>query len=157
MNIYDFTVNDHKGKPVPLSIYQGKILLLVNTATHCGFTPQYAGLQGLYDTFKDQGFFVLDFPCNQFAQQAPGTDDEIHDFCTLKYATTFPRFAKIDVNGPEESPLYTWLKSQKKGIMGNKIKWNFTKFLIDRQGQIIGRYAPTVPPEKLSPLIQQLL
>jgi glutathione peroxidase len=157
MTLYDITVTDHEGKDFPLSQYQGKILLIVNTATHCGFTPQYAGLQSLYETYKDKGFEILDFPCNQFAKQAPGTNEEIHSFCALKYQTAFPRFAKIDVNGPEESPLYTWLKSQKKGLFNEKIKWNFTKFLIDRTGNAVERYAPAITPEKIIPAIQSLL
>jgi glutathione peroxidase len=137
------------GSDVPLSQYKGKVLLIVNTATGCGFTPQYEGLQKLYDAYKEKGLEILDFPCNQFANQAPGTIDEINSFCTLNYGTTFPRFAKIDVNGANESPLYTYLKQRKKGALGARIKWNFTKFLIDREGNVVQRYAPADTPESI--------
>ena len=157
MSIYDFTVKGADGKDVSLSDYKGKVLLIVNTATGCGFTPQYAGLQKLYDTHKSRGFEVLDFPCNQFANQAPGTDEEIGSFCTLKYATTFPRFQKIDVNGANASPLYVWLKSQKSGMLGSGVKWNFTKFLVNGRGEVIGRYAPTTTPEALDKEIEKML
>ena len=140
-----------------LAQYKGKVLLIVNTATGCGFTPQYEGLQKLYDTYKDKGLVILDFPCNQFANQAPGTIDEINSFCTLNYGTTFPRFAKIDVNGDNESPLYTYLKKQKKGTLGTRIKWNFTKFLIDREGNVVQRYAPADTPESIEKDIVALL
>ena len=130
--IYDISVKDNKGNDVSLSEYKGKVLLIVNTATGCGFTPQYEGLEALYEKYRDRGFEILDFPCNQFAGQAPGSDEEIHSFCTLKYNTQFRRFAKVKVNGDEEDPLYTYLKSQQKGLFGSKIKWNFTKFLVDR-------------------------
>ena len=157
MNVYDFTVNDAAGNDVSLSKYKGKVLLIVNTATGCGFTPQYEGLEKLYKTYHDQGFEILDFPCNQFLNQAPGSDEEINNFCTLKYDTTFPRFAKIDVNGDNAIPLYQWLKSQEKGFLTSSIKWNFTKFLIDRLGNVVGRYAPVTPPEKLEDEIKELL
>jgi glutathione peroxidase len=134
MNIYDFTVRDIKGQNTSLNCFKGKVLLIVNTATGCGFTPQYAGLQKLYDDYRVKGFEILDFPCNQFGHQAPGTEDEINNFCTLNYHTTFPRFAKIEVNGENEHPLYKYLKSQQKGIVTANIKWNFTKFLVDRKG-----------------------
>ena len=157
MNVYDFTVKDAAGNDVSLSKYKGKVLLIVNTATGCGFTPQYEGLEKLYKTYHDQGFEILDFPCNQFLNQAPGSDEEINNFCTLKYDTTFPRFAKIDVNGDNAIPLYQWLKSQEKGFLTSSIKWNFTKFLIDRLGNVVGRYAPVTPPEKLEDEIKELL
>ena len=157
MNIFDIAVKDTKGNDAPLSEYKGKVLLVVNTATGCGFTPQYKGLQALYDKYAAQGFEVLDFPCNQFANQAPDSINEINSFCSINYGTTFPRFAKIDVNGENESPLYTWLKAEKGGKLGSKIKWNFTKFLIDREGRVVKRYAPTFKPEKLEQDISNLL
>ena len=157
MNIYDFTVKDSKGNDVSLSEFKGKVLLIVNTATGCGFTPQYKGLEELYRKYQSEGLEILDFPCNQFGHQAPGTDAEINEFCTLKYDTTFPRFRKIDVNGAEEAPLYNWLKSQKGGFLGSRIKWNFTKFLVDRDGRVVGRFAPTVTPAKLEARIKELL
>ena len=156
--IYDYTVKDRKGNPVSMSEYAGKTLLIANTATGCGFTPQYEGLEALYEKYKDQGFEILDFPCNQFGRQAPGSNDEIHEFCTLRYNTTFPRFAKIDVNGANEDPLYTYLKSrQKGGLLGSKIKWNFTKFLVDKEGNVIGRFAPTDTPEKIDAKVAAIL
>ena len=157
MSIYDYTVKDKNGNDVNLNDYKGKIMLIVNTATGCGFTPQYVGLQNLYNQYKEQGFVVLDFPCNQFANQAPGTEAEISEFCQLHYGVTFPQFSKIEVNGEKEEPLYTYLKSQKNGILGGKIKWNFTKFLIDRDGTVVERYAPTTTPEKIEAKINELL
>lgn len=157
MSIYDFTVKDAKGSDVRLSDYKGKVLLIVNTATGCGFTPQYEGLQTLYETYQAQGLEILDFPCNQFGHQAPGTEEEIVTFCKGRFGVTFRQFAKINVNGEDESPLYTYLKSQKGGVMGSNIKWNFTKFLIDRDGNVVERYAPTVTPEKLENEIKELL
>ncbi len=157
MNLYDITVTDRKGTPVTLSRYKGKTLLIVNTATGCGFTPQYEGLEALYRKYKDQGLEILDFPCNQFGHQAPGTQEEIHQFCTMNYDVSFPQFAKIEVNGPGESPLYSYLKSQQSGILGSKIKWNFTKFLVDKNGNVTNRYAPTDKPEKLEKDILALL
>ena len=157
MSLYDLTVNDREGNPVSMKEYEGKVLLIVNTATGCGFTPQYTGLEALYDRFRSRGFAVLDFPCNQFAGQAPGTDAEIHQFCTLNFGTTFPRFAKVDVNGENESPLYTYLKQEKGGLLGSAIKWNFTKFLIDREGNVVKRFAPMDAPEKLADDIEALL
>lgn len=179
--IYDFTVTDNKGNAVQLSQYKGKVLLIVNTATACGFTPQYEDLDSLYDTYATKGLEILDFPCNQFGAQAPGTDEEIHEFCTLRYNTQFPRFKKIDVNGDNEQPLYTYLKAQ-KGFAGfdpvhpltkilhdmfskadadyaNKpdIKWNFTKFLIDKEGNVVARFEPTATKEALAPAIEALL
>ena len=157
MGIYDFTVLNTKMEPVSLAEYKGKVLLVVNTATGCGFTPQYEGLEALYKKYEGQGFVVLDFPCNQFAGQAPGTEEEIVNFCQLKYDVTFPQFAKIKVNGNEADPLYKWLKKQKGGLLGSAIKWNFTKFLIDREGNVIERYAPTTKPEEIEKDILKLL
>lgn len=157
MNIYDFKVKDGKGNEVSLEEYKGKILLVVNTATGCGFTPQYEGLEDLYQQYQSQGFEILDFPCNQFGNQAPGTNEEISSFCTLKYGVSFQQFSKIDVNGEKESPLYTYLKEQKGGILGGTIKWNFTKFLVDREGRIVSRFAPTVTPEAMKKDIEKLL
>lgn len=157
MKIYDFKVRNAKGVEVPMTEYQGKVLLIVNTATGCGFTPQYEGLQKLYDKYRDRGLEILDFPCNQFGHQAPGTEEEIQEFCTLKYNTTFPLFAKIDVNGKEAEPLFSFLKNQKGGIFGNDIKWNFTKFLVSRDGTVVERYAPMTTPEKIEKDILKLL
>ena len=165
--VYDFTVKDRQGNDVSLSQYQGKVLLIVNTATGCGFTPHYEPLEAMYKEFREKGLEILDFPCNQFANQAPGTEDEIHEFCTLKYGTEFPQFAKIDVNGENADPLFAYLAEEKpfegfgKGLknaalkkfadMNNKafgdkthIGWNFTKFLVDREGKVIARFEPTV-------------
>ena len=155
-SIYNFTVKDAKGDDVDLAQFKGKVLLVVNTATGCGFTPQYKGLEELYETYHDRGFDILDFPCNQFGHQAPGTNTEIVNFCTLTYHTQFPQMAKIDVNGPDESPVYTWLKAQKGGV-GKKIKWNFTKFLLDREGNVVKRYAPPTKPEDIAADIEKLL
>ena len=157
MNIYSYSVKAQDGSEVSLADYQGKILLIVNTATGCGFTPQYEGLQDLYEKYQSQGFEILDFPCNQFGHQAPGSDDEITDFCQSRYGVTFRQFKKIKVNGEGEEPLYTFLKSQKKGVMSNNIKWNFTKFLVDRKGNVVARFAPTVTPEKIDEQIKELL
>ena len=157
MNIYDYKVKDKVGKEVSLKQYEGKVLLIVNTATGCGFTPQFDGLQDLYEKYQGQGFEILDFPCNQFGNQAPGSDEEITDFCNSRYGITFPQFAKIEVNGANEAPLYTYLKSQKGGVMGSKIKWNFTKFLVDRSGNVIERFAPTTTPEAIDEKIEKLL
>lgn len=157
MNIYEYQVKDAKGNLVNMNEYKGKVLLIVNTATECGFTPQYKGLQELYEKYQKQGFEILDFPCNQFAHQAPGDEDEIQKFCELKYKTTFRLFAKIDVNGENEAPLYTYLKSQKGGFFNSKIKWNFTKFLVDKNGKVVGRFSPTTKPEKLESKIKALL
>ncbi|MDO4798746.1 MAG: glutathione peroxidase [Coriobacteriales bacterium] len=155
--IYDFEVMDQSGANKSLSEYEGKVLLVVNTATGCGFTPQYTGLQAMYEKYHDRGFEILDFPCNQFGNQAPGSDDEIHEFCVGRFSMTFPQFSKIDVNGKDESPLYTWLKSQKGGIGGKKIKWNFTKFLVDRNGQVVARFAPTKEPKDIEAAVEELL
>lgn len=157
MGIYDYAVKAQDGSEVSLADYQGKVLLIVNTATGCGFTPQYDGLQDLYDKYQAQGLEILDFPCNQFGHQAPGSDEEITDFCQSRYGVTFRQFKKIEVNGKDEEPLYTFLKSQQKGVMGNNIKWNFTKFLVDRKGTVVARFAPTVTPEKIDEQIKELL
>ncbi len=157
MTIYDFSVKARDGKEVSLKDYQGKVLLVVNTATGCGFTPQYKGLQELYNKYKDKGLEILDFPCNQFANQAPGNDDEIHTFCTGRFGITFPQFAKIDVNGKNEDPLYKYLKSQKGGLCTSKIKWNFTKFLVAKDGTVLKRFAPTDTPEKIDAYIAKAL
>lgn len=155
--IYDITVKDNKGLDVNLGEYKGKVLLIVNTATGCGFTPQYDGLQDLYEKYQEKGFEILDFPCNQFANQAPGTEEEIESFCQARFGITFRQFAKIDVNGKNQSPLYAYLKSEQKGALGSNIKWNFTKFLVDRDGNVVARFAPTVTPEKLDADVAKLL
>ena len=157
MGLYDFKVKDSKGELVEMSAYKGKVLLVVNTATGCGFTPQYKGLQALYDKYNAQGLEVLDFPCNQFGHQAPGSDAEIGQFCTLNYGTTFPRFAKVDVNGDNAEPLFKYLKICKGGFLGSRIKWNFTKFLVSRDGEVVERYAPMTAPEKIEDDIKALL
>jgi glutathione peroxidase len=156
--IADFTVTTNKGEPLDLSAKLGTVLLVVNTASKCGFTPQYDGLEKLYQTYKDRGFEVLGFPCNQFGAQEPGSADEIEQFCKINFGVTFPLMAKIDVNGPDASPLYDWMKAEKKGLMGTTaVKWNFTKFLIDRQGRVVKRYAPTDKPEAIARDIEKLL
>lgn len=157
MKIYDFRVRSAKGEEVQMTEFQGKVLLIVNTATGCGFTPQYEGLQKLYEKYKDRGLVVLDFPCNQFGHQAPGTEHEIQEFCTLKYNTTFPLFAKIEVNGKDADPLFVFLKKQKRGFLGSDIKWNFTKFLVSREGTVVERYAPMIKPETIESDIMKLL
>ena len=179
-NIYDFTVKDRKGNEVSLNEYAGKALLIVNTATGCGFTPHYEPLEAMYKEFRDQGFEILDFPCNQFANQAPGSEDEIHEFCTLKFGTEFPQFAKVDVNGDNADPLFAYLAAEKpfagfgRGLkaaalnkfadMNNKqfgdkayIKWNFTKFLINRQGEVAARFEPTVDMEEVREAVAVIL
>ena len=179
MNIYDFMVKAQNGDDVSLSSFQGKVLLVVNTATGCGFTPQYTELQEMYEKYKEQGFEILDFPCNQFANQTPGTDEEVHDFCTGRYGITFPQYSKIDVNGENAIPLYKWLTANTKfegfdGPMGlilrpvvkkmdkdyknnGNIKWNFTKILIDREGNIAARYEPTADIKKIRARVEELL
>ena len=156
-NIYDFSVLDQNNQATPLESYRGNVLLIVNTATGCGLTPQYQGLQELYDRYQDQGFEILDFPCNQFMGQAPGSAEEINNFCSLHYQTTFPRFAKIKVNGKEAAPLYVWLKDQKSGPLGKRIEWNFTKFLIGRDGQVLERFSSKTAPQNLQESIENLL
>lgn len=156
-SLYDFTVSDQADQPVSLKDYKGKVVLIVNTATGCGLTPQYQGLQELYDKYKDQGFEILDFPCNQFMGQAPGNAEEINTFCTLNYQTTFPRFAKIKVNGKEAEPLFDWLKKEKSGPLGARIEWNFAKFLINREGKVVERFSSKTDPLKLEEAINTLL
>ena len=157
MSIYDFTMKNAEGDFVDFHTYEGKVLLIVNTATGCGFTPQYEGLQALYAKYHDQGLEILDFPCNQFGHQAPGSDAEITNFCQLTYQTAFPQFSKIDVNGENEAPLYTFLKQQQGGVLGDAIKWNFTKFLVNRHGDVVARFAPQTSLEKMEDAIQKLL
>ena len=156
-SLYDFTVSDQADQPVSLNDYKGKVVLIVNTATGCGLTPQYQGLQELYDKYKDQGFEILDFPCNQFMGQAPGSAEEINTFCTLNYQTTFPQFAKIKVNGKEAEPLFDWLKKEKSGPLGARIEWNFAKFLINREGKVVERFSSKTDPLKLEEAINTLL
>ena len=156
--IADFSVQLPNGEEISLADKTGKVLLVVNTASRCGFTPQYDGLEALYRKFKDQGFEVVAFPCNQFGAQEPGNAEEIATFCKLTYDVTFPMMAKIDVNGDEATPLYQWMKGEAPGLMGSKsIKWNFTKFLIDREGKVVRRYAPTDKPEGIEKDIATLL
>lgn len=157
MNFYDFTMEDIQGNAVDFSDYQGKVVLVVNTASECGFTPQFVGLERLYQSYREQGLVILGFPCNQFGKQDPGTESEIEEFCQVNYGVTFPMFAKIEVNGENEAPLYSWLKEEKGGMLGDAIKWNFTKFLIDRDGEVVKRFAPQTAPEKLSEDIEALL
>lgn len=176
MKIYDFTVKGIQNEDISLSIYKGKVLLIINGATGCGFTPQYDGLQELYEKYKPEGFEVLDFPSNQFLEQAPGTNEEIIGFCKLNFGVEFPQFSKIEVNGPGEEPLYKYLKAAVKetknektdglyekvkqytpGLADNDIRWNFTKFLIDREGNVIIRFAPTVTPEEIEKYVVKLL
>lgn len=155
-SVYDFTVLDKDDKEISLSKYEGKVLLIVNTATHCGFTKQYDALEALYEKYKDQGFEILDFPCNQFGNQAPESDEEIDSFCALNFGTSFDRFKKIDVNGENEAPLYSFLKTEKPGL-GKAIKWNFTKFLIDREGNVVSRFGSNKKPENMKKDIEKLL
>jgi glutathione peroxidase len=156
--IYDFEVDDIHGKKVKLGTYKGKVLLIVNTASKCGFTPQYKGLEALHEKLGPRGFEVLGFPCNQFGAQEPGSAQEIESFCELNYGVSFPLFAKIDVNGDGAAPLYKHLKKAKPGLLGSEaIKWNFTKFLVDREGKVVERYAPNAEPEKIAPDIEKLL
>jgi glutathione peroxidase len=155
--IYDFTAKSLAGDEVPLKRFEGQVLLIVNTASACGFTPQYRGLQELHQALSPRGFAVLGFPCNQFGAQEPGDAKQIGEFCTSNYAITFPMFAKIDVNGASAHPLYDYLKRAKSGLLGPSIKWNFTKFLVDRSGEVVARHAPTARPEGLRKEIEALL
>lgn len=157
MNIYDISVKNNNGEDVSISEYKGSVILIVNTATGCGFTPQYEGLQQLYDNYKDSGLEILDFPCNQFGNQAKGSDEEINSFCSLNYNTTFKRFKKIEVNGANEDSLFKFLKSEKSGVLGKKIKWNFTKFLVDRNGNVVERFGPNVKPKDIEEYIKKLI
>lgn len=157
-SIYDFSVRDIKGNEASMADYKGKVLLIVNTASKCGFTPQFEGLQALHEELGDQGFEVLGFPCNQFMNQDPANEDAISQFCSLNYGVSFPMFAKVDVNGDGAHPLFQFLKREAKGLMGSeKVKWNFTKFLVNRDGQVIRRYAPTAKPADIRSDIEKLL
>jgi glutathione peroxidase len=157
MPIYDFSARRNSGEECDLAVYRGKVLLVVNVASKCGFTPQYKGLQNLYEQFGPRGFEVLAFPCDQFGHQEPGSDAEIATFCDSTYGVTFPLFAKIEVNGKNAHPLYVWLRQQKGGLLGDGIKWNFTKFLTDRVGTVQARFAPTTKPESLARDVAELL
>jgi glutathione peroxidase len=157
-SLFDIQVETITGERTSMGDYQGKVLLIVNTASKCGFTPQFEGLQKLYETFHDQGLEVLGFPCNQFMSQDPGNNDEISQFCALNYGVGFPMFAKLQVNGPEAHPLYQFLKHRAKGLMGSeRVKWNFTKFLVNREGEVVKRYPPTAKPADLRKDIEQLI
>jgi len=156
--IYDFSVDDIKGKPVKLDKYKDKVLLIVNTASKCGFTPQYKGLEALYEKYHGKGLEILGFPCNQYVAQEPGTEKEIAAFCELNYGVTFPMFAKVDVNGKGAAPVFNYLKAEKPGLLGSEaIKWNFTKFLVDRKGTVLARYAPNDTPESMAGDIEKAL
>ena len=155
--VYDFTAQSLAGEEVPLKRFEGQVLLIVNTASACGFTPQYRGLEALQREYGPRGFSVLGFPCNQFGGQEPGDARQIEQFCATTYDVSFPMFAKIDVNGGQAHPLYSYLKNAKSGLLGSSIKWNFTKFLVDRSGRVVGRYAPTATPESLKREIEELL
>lgn len=157
MSIYQFSAKTNKGEVQSLADYQGKVLLIVNTASRCGFTPQYKGLQKLYDDYRESGLEVLGFPCNQFNQQEPGTSEEIQSFCELNFGVTFPLFEKIEVKGPNAHPLFQYLTRQAPGFVTKDIKWNFTKFLVDRNGNVVKRYAPTTKPERLEADIKRLV
>jgi glutathione peroxidase len=155
---YDFTAHGLDGAAAPLDAYRGKVLLIVNTASQCGFTPQYAGLEALWKKYRDRGLVVLGFPCNQFGGQEPGEAAEIANFCSLTYDVSFPMMAKIDVNGPAADPLYAWLKHEKRGLLGSEsVKWNFTKFLVGRDGEVIARYGSTTEPKSLERAIEAAL
>lgn len=156
MTIYDFIVKDINEKDVALSKFKNKVLLIVNTATGCGFTPQYKQLEELYRKYKDKGLEILDFPCNQFANQTPGSSKEIQSFCSLNYGVSFKQFKKIDVNGKNAAPIFTYLKAKKPGLFGKRIKWNFTKFLVDKQGNVVKRFSPTTNPLKIEKDILKL-
>jgi len=155
--IYDFSAVTLAGEDLPLGAFEGQVLLIVNTASACGFTPQYKGLEDLQQTFKPRGFSVLGFPCNQFGSQEPGDARQIEQFCESNYHVSFPMFEKIDVNGEQAHPLYKFLKSERSGLLGSSIKWNFTKFLVDRSGRVVARHAPTTKPESLTKEIEALL
>lgn len=157
MNFYDFSAKDINGQDIKMSKYRGKVILIVNTASKCGFTPQFKGLEELYNTYKEKGFEILGFPCNQFKNQDPASNAEINNFCQLNYGVTFTMFEKIDVKGPNTHPIYKYLKDEAKGILSKEIKWNFTKFLLDSNGNVIKRYAPTTSPIKIKEDIEKLL
>lgn len=154
---YDYKVKNISGEDVSMSEYKGKVVLIVNTASKCGFTKQYEGLEELYEKYKDQGFVILGFPCNQFGAQEPGGNEEIKNFCTSTFSVTFPMMSKIDVNGENADPLYKFLKSEQGGILGDDIKWNFTKFLIDREGNVVDRFASQKTPKALEKEVEKLL
>lgn len=155
--IYDFIVKGNKDQDVDLAQYRGKVLLIVNTASKCGFSPQYKGLEGLYQKYKDQGLVILGFPCNQFANQEPANDDEIASFCELNYGVTFPLMKKVDVNGKGAAPVYQFLKKRARGFLFSRIKWNFTKFLVDKDGHTVKRFSPITKPESLEPDILNMI
>jgi glutathione peroxidase len=155
--LYDFEVRTIDGSSESLEDYRGDVVVVVNVASRCGYTPQYAGLQQLYGKYQDRGFVVLGFPCNQFGDQEPGSEAEISEFCSLTYGVTFPMFAKVDVNGPDAHPLYRWLQSEKSGLLGKRIKWNFTKFLVSREGAVVQRYGSTTTPDQIAGDIEQQL
>ncbi|NRF90718.1 glutathione peroxidase [Paenibacillus frigoriresistens] len=157
MNVHQFTVRTIRGEEKSLADYQGQVLLIVNTATKCGFAPQFTGLQELHDTYKEQGFSVLGFPCNQFKDQEPGDDAQVEQACQINFGVNFPLFSKINVNGADAHPLYQYLKKQASGLLGSSIKWNFTKFLVDQQGNVIKRFSPTTSPSKIDSQIRKLL
>jgi glutathione peroxidase len=157
MSVYAYSATRINGQEQPLSDYEGQVLLIVNTASKCGFTPQYKELQELYDQYKDRGFVVLGFPCNQFGGQEPGGEEEIESFCQLNYGVTFPMFAKIEVNGPNTHPLFDYLKKNTSAVLTKDIKWNFTKFLVNRRGEVVKRFAPTTSPKSIAPEIEKLL
>lgn len=154
---YDYKVKSISGEEVSMSEYKGKVVLIVNTASKCGFTKQYEGLEELYEKYKDQGFVILGFPCNQFGSQEPGGNEEIKNFCISTFSVTFPMMSKIDVNGDDADPLYKFLKKEKGGILGDEIKWNFTKFLIDREGNVVDRFASQKTPKALEKEVEKLL
>ncbi|RYP86486.1 glutathione peroxidase [Nocardioides guangzhouensis] len=153
----DFAAETIDGRELPLNEYKGQVVLVVNTASSCGFTPQYGGLERLWDQYADDGFVVLGFPCNQFGNQEPGAEQQIGEFCRASYGVTFPMFAKVDVNGPDAHPLFEWLRSEKGGLLGDRIRWNFTKFLVGRDGHVIKRFGSTTTPEKIAPRIEAAL
>ena len=157
MTLYDLSAKLNNGRNKRLADYKGKVLLIVNTASKCGFTPQYGGLQSLYAKYKERGFEVLGFPCDQFGHQEPGSDDEIKSFCQLNYGVNFPLFSKIEVNGPNAHPVFEFLKSKKGGLLGDSIKWNFTKFLVDKKGGVVERFAPMTTPSAIETQIEKLL
>jgi glutathione peroxidase len=158
MSIYEYTATNIRGQEVPLSDYQDKVLLIVNTASKCGFTPQFEGLEHLHKELEEKGLVILGFPCNQFGSQDPGADGQIEEFCQLNYGVSFPMFSKVDVNGNDAHPLFTYLKDEARGVLGSKtIKWNFTKFLINRQGEVVKRYAPNDTPQSMHADVEKLL
>jgi glutathione peroxidase len=158
VTIHDFSATAADGSQVSMADYEGKVLLIVNTASKCGFTPQFAGLEQLWQKYRDQGLTVIGFPCNQFANQDPGTNDEIVEFCQINYGVTFPMMAKVDVNGADADPIFQWLTQQAPGLLGSKrIKWNFTKFLIGRDGEVVARFGPKDEPEEIAPAIEEAI